>query len=340
MKITIISQIVNKKTGLGKSVNDFIDFSSPKAEVEQIDITNNELFFNTIYKILKSDSSVFYFTPSGSVFGNIRDSIYLLAMLMKNKKIVCHFHNSSFGNVVESNKFSLMINKYIYPKINKIIVLGEKQKAMFSKLPVREDQFVVIRNGVDENIFSSEESVIEKHKSEVKNIIFFSNMLEEKGYKFVLEIAKKLKNNHKFKFYFSGKFFNENLKKEFEKEITGLKNVEYIAGVYGEEKKKLLSEMNYFVLPSKTEALPISMLEAIVNGCYIIITDVGVVSEVVNTATTSLIKLEDLSPDKIKEILETTASSLSEREYNIEYFKENYSNKNIQEKIYNVVESV
>ena len=57
MKVTIIGQIQNKKTGLGKAINDFIDFCKENATyTTTIDITNNKKFFNHCYHILVSDT--------------------------------------------------------------------------------------------------------------------------------------------------------------------------------------------------------------------------------------------------------------------------------------------
>ena len=285
MKITIIGQIQNKKTGLGKAINDLIDFCNENATyTTTIDITNNRNFLKHCYRILASDTEVFYFTPSGSVGGNIRDSFYLWLMILKQKKIVTHFHNSAFGNVVNRNRILQFINKWIYKHINKIIVLGYKSKEMFESLMIPDSKFEVIRNGVDEDLFISEENFKKKQQSKSINIIYFSNMIKEKGYDIVLEVAKKMQGNPKYHFYFSGKFFDKQLEEKFKNEISGMKNITYYNGVYGEEKKHLLQSMHYFVLPSnyKDETLPISMLEAMASGVYIIATDVGVISEVVD----------------------------------------------------------
>lgn len=285
MKITIIGQIQNKKTGLGKAINDLIDFCNENAtHTTTIDITNNKNFFKHCYRILASDTEVFYFTPSGSVGGNIRDSFYLWLMILKQKKIVTHFHNSAFGNVVTRNRILQFINKWIYKHINKIIVLGYKSKEMFETLMIPNSKFEVIRNGVDEDLFISEENFKKKQQSKPINTIYFSNMIKEKGYDIVLEIAKKMQGNPEYHFYFSGKFFDKQLEEAFKKDISGMNNVTYYNGVYGQEKKKLLQKMHYFVLPSryKDETLPISMLEAMASGVYVIATDVGVISEVVD----------------------------------------------------------
>ena len=234
MKVTIIGQIQNKKTGLGKSINDFIDFCNENAtHTTTIDITDNKKFFKHCYRILASDTEVFYFTPSGSVGGNIRDSLYLWLMILKQKKIVTHFHNSAFGNVVNRNRILQFINKWIYKHINKIIILGYKSKEMFETLMVPNSKFEVIRNGIDEELFISEEKLNQKKHTQPFNVIYFSNMIKDKGYDIVLEVAKKMQGNSKYHFYFSGKFFDKQLEEAFKKDISGMNNVTYYNGVYG-----------------------------------------------------------------------------------------------------------
>lgn len=342
MKITIIGQIQNKKTGLGKAINDLIDFCNENATyTTTIDITNNKNFLKHCYRILASDTEVFYFTPSGSVGGNIRDSFYLWLMILKQKKIVTHFHNSAFGNVVNRNRILQFINKWIYKHINKIIVLGYKSKEMFETLMIPDSKFEVIRNGVDEDLFISEENFKKKQQSKPINIIYFSNMIKEKGYDIVLEVAKKMQGNPEYHFYFSGKFFDKQLEEAFKKDISGMNNVTYYNGVYGQEKKKLLQSMHYFVLPSsyKDETLPISMLEAMASGIYIIATDVGVISEVVDSNVSTLLKpsFNDLSI-KIQDIILQTSATIKINDFNIDKMKGEYSNKSIQKSIFRVLE--
>ena len=342
MKVTIIGQIQNKKTGLGKSINDFIDFCNENAtHTITIDITDNKKFFKHCYRILASETEVFYFTPSGSVGGNIRDSFYLLLMILKQKKIVTHFHNSAFGNVVHKYKILQFINKWIYRHINKIIVLGYKSKQMFENLKVPNTKFEVIRNGIDEELFISEEKLIQKQHTQPFNVIYFSNMIKEKGYDIVLEVAKKMQGNPKYHFYFSGKFFDKQLEEAFKKDISGMNNVTYYNGVYGQEKKKLLQEMHYFILPSKEEALPISMLEAMANGLYIIVSNVGVISEVIEPEASHLLNINHSSNDiQIIKILKSTSVVLENIDFKTNEIHEKFSNEKIKAEIFNVLTSL
>ncbi|QLB17523.1 glycosyl transferase [Mannheimia varigena] len=340
-KLIVIGQIENKKTGLGKAINDFILHYNKKYgdnSLYQLDITKNTKFISNCFKILAVNCDKFYFTPSGSLFGNLRDCVYLFLMMLRGKKIITHFHNSSFKSIVESNTILNWINRCLYKRVDKIIILGNKQKAMFSSMQINEDKFRIIRNGIDENIFISEEMLIKKHSKKPINIIYFSNMIPEKGYQTVLSVAKLMRCNKDFHFYFSGVFFDPSLKDKFLQEIENMDNVTYINGVYGLEKAEVLAEMNILLFPSKykDETLPISMLEAIANGLYIIVSDVGVISEVVNKETTSL--LSSIDSYMLANIIEEKSKILNELNYNIIYYKSNYKNSNILEHLVNTVE--
>lgn len=344
MKITIIGQIQNKKTGLGKAINDFINFCSKNAtKTTTIDITNNKRFFEHCYHILVSDTEVFYFTPSGSVGGNVRDSFYLFLMILKGKKIVTHFHNSAFGNVVNKNRLLQLMNKWIYRHIDKIILLGYKSKQMFDILMIPDTKFKVIRNGVDEDLFISEDNFKKKQDNKTINVIYFSNMIKEKGYEIVFEVAKKLQDNQRFHFYFSGKFFDKQLEEKFKNEISGMENITYYNGVYGQEKKQLLQNMHYFVLPSsyKDETLPISMLEAMASGVYIIATDVGVISEVINEIPSEILKSSNnMLSSEIQNVILLTNENINFSDFKMNKMKSEFSNNRIQKNIFEVLENV
>lgn len=344
MKIAFIGQIKNKQTGLGKAINDTLVYLKENTEkLEEIDITDNKKFISSIRKILKSEAELYYFTPSGSIFGNIRDTVYLFVMISRKRKIITHFHNSAFGKVIESNIFIKLINKYIYSKVNKIIVLGEKSKDMFKLLGVEDSKFEIVRNGIDEYLFIEPKKLSEKFLSNRRNIVFFSNMIEAKGYNIVLNLAKKMENNHDFNFYFSGKFFDEKLEKKFKNEISSLTNVEYISGVYSMEKKYLLEKMHYFILPSyyKDETLPISMLEAMANGLYIIVSDVGVISEVVNKETSRLLtKIDDETEKEIENIILESSNCLDKLDFKIDSLAKYYSNRQIQIEIFKIIKKI
>ena len=342
MKLTIIGQIKQRNTGLGKAINDLVDFVATNTgnNLQLVDITNNLLFPLSLIKLFFKKTDVYYFTPSGSVLGNVRDSIILLLLILKNEPIVLHFHNSNFGNTVNKYKLLLKLNRLIYNKVDKIILLGQKQITMFDQLNIPKSKFVIVRNGIDEDLFIDSETLNKKHKRFRKKIVYFSNFVPEKGYDLVLELAKRFQYNEEFEFIFSGKFFDELLENEFVSTIEKMANVTYYNGVYGEDKRDLLFDTNIFILPSRypDETLPISMLEAMASGNFIFITNIGVVEEVVNS--TSSIFIEDRDLEKLsKQILEISAN-LSEIDYKIEELREGFANSQSLKNVMKVIESV
>lgn len=335
MKIIIVGQIENKKTGLGKALDDIIQFANESQEITEVDITNNKLFFRHIFKLLTSHGDVFYFTPAGSKFGVLRDSIYLLCMILRRKKIILHFHNSNFGSTLKNSKLLSSITRFLYRRIDRIILLGDAQKQMFLGLKVPNEKFFIVRNGIDEALFISEGELKQKHQNSKKVVAYFSNMLEAKGYKQVLEVAKTMESNQNLEFRFAGKFFDEDLQKDFFEKIRGLTNVIYYPGVYGEDKKKFLRDIHFFVLPSEEEVLPISMLEAMANGAYIIVSDVGVIKEVLAPETSSL--LRERERQEIVDIIMEKRDTLGQLDYQIEKLKSQYSNREIQKQILAII---
>ena len=65
------------------------------------------------------------------------------------------------------------------------------------------------------------------------------------------------------------------------------KNVQYI-GIVDEEKIPLLYNTDIFILPSYSEGLPISILDAIAGGCAIITTPVGAIPDIIKDKENAL----------------------------------------------------
>lgn len=343
MKATIVGQIGLTQTGLGKSLNDVIEYvkkQSKTTQVNTVDITNNKRIFVHLFHLLMLPTDVFYFTPAGSLGGHLRDILFLMVMVLRQKKIVLHYHNSSFEAVLIKHKWLHWIDRWLFSKVDTIIVLGEKSRDMFASLDVDPHVFKVIRNSIDDALFISKEAFEIRQQKDTINVIFFSNMIEAKGYNLVLEAAIYLSHQEHspFQFYFSGKFFDPQLQKAFLQAIQPLPNTVYIDGVYGEAKVALLKKMDVFVLPSMypDETLPISMLEAMGNAMYIIVTDVGVISEVILPETSTLVKLNDVA-SIIEALKYYQAHRFQFEQFSIDQLKQRYHKESILQRIYDVM---
>ena len=154
----------------------------------------------------------------------------------------------------------------------------------------------------------------------VLHVLWLSNFIRSKGYPFVLEMAKAEKERvdaggeKRFYFDFAGKFFEDSEKEYFESYIKDNKLEEYVTYhgiVGGEEKRKLLKECYIFALPTRypNEGQPISILEAMGNGMFIITTDHAGIPDIVDTENGIVLKSNAKAVD---------VSDVIQSEYNIE----------------------
>jgi glycosyltransferase involved in cell wall biosynthesis len=294
-KIGIIGQFPPPMHGLSKALDTLYNsYLSTKYQLVKFDITDNKKFINRILEIMKSNLDIYYLTISQSKFGNIRDLIILKVIQMKKKKIIIHLHGGGFRNLLEED-FGYMQKKLNCRLLNKLdvaIVLGDSLRYSFEGI-IDDNKIKVVKNCVDDEFVLDDETFKQKmslfEDKKVLKVLYLSNFIEDKGYKDVLKLAKHTRDNRdgRFKFLFAGKFFNEEDKKEFFKYINDNKLrdiVEFKGIVYGDEKKALIKESDYFILLTryKNEGQPISIIEAVANGLRVITTNHAGIKDILN----------------------------------------------------------
>jgi len=175
------------------------------------------------------------------------------------------------------------------------IVLSQSLRPIFEGM-VSEEKIFVVPNCVDDACLISDAEFEQKltaleHKK-IWHVLYLSNFMKEKGYPKVLEMAKLEKQRvdagaeKRFHFDFAGKFFKEADYRDFQNYISEnqlQKDVTYHGIVSGNAKRKLLKECDIFVLLTRyrNEGQPISILEAMGNGLYILTTDQGGIPDIV-----------------------------------------------------------
>ena len=290
-KIGIIGQFAPPMHGLSKALDTLYNsYLSNKYELTKFDIKNNRRFLGQILNIFKSDLEIYYLTISQSKLGNLRDLVILKLLQLKKKKIIIHLHGGGFRNLLDSHFLSIQkkINYNILGKVDVAIVLGNSLKFNFEGI-IDNNKIRVVMNCVDnefvldENTFKDKITLFKNKK--VLNILYLSNFIEDKGYKYVLELSKHIKDigDIRFKFLFAGKFFTNEERNEFFKYIDDnkLSNiVKYKGIVYGNEKRELIKESDYFILLSKNEGQPISIIEAASNGLRVITTNLPGINDI------------------------------------------------------------
>jgi len=174
-------------------------------------------------------------------------------------------------NITRTRFQTLIINFYdknIGPKtinkFDKIIAITKWEIPYLLKLKTEKKKIVYIPNGIPEEFFK------QKIAKSNKDVLFLGRISPIKNLEALIEAAKLLP---KINFSIVGPSEESYLKK-----LTGLigssKNIKIYPPIYNLKKKiQLIDEHKIFVLPSKREAMPQVLLEAMARGKIVISSD-------------------------------------------------------------------
>lgn len=282
-------QIKNSKLINDEFNGDYINISTSRSMDE---IGNNSLFyllqklgrfvinlFNFLRKLLTHRYSLCYcaITIRGNCF--LRDTAFVLLCKMFGYKVVIHQHNKGMSEYVDKPIF-----RWLYPlvyKNTKVILLSWRLYPDIEKV-VKREQVLICPNGIPDN-FKTEPFFERKNK--IPKILFLSNLLVDKGVLVLLDALKILKERgYSFMCDFVGGESKDIDAKRFEKEVKerDLKSVAFYKGKkYGYEKACSFASSDMFVLPSKNEAFPLTILEAMEYKLPIITSNVGGIPDMV-----------------------------------------------------------
>jgi len=139
------------------------------------------------------------------------------------------------------------------------ITKWEQKKYLINELKVKEEKIYYIPNGIPEEFF------IQKKSKEKNKVLFLGRIAPVKNLEVLITSAKKLP---KIDFSIVGMAEKNYLKKL---ESIALKNIKFYPPIFDvKEKIKLIDEHQIFVLPSKREAMPQVLIEAMSRGKIVI----------------------------------------------------------------------
>jgi glycosyltransferase involved in cell wall biosynthesis len=263
------------------------------------------LFFSAL-----GNRNLFYVQTSQSINGFKRDRMINIIARLTKSKVISHLHGGNFNNLYNQAppKYKKLILKELF-FYEKIIVLSERLKEMYSFEPGIYNKIVSIPNGIGNIV-----GVLPKYIKEPISIIYLSNLIESKGYLILLNSLKLLKDRG-IKFYakFCGSFTASNDSVEVSNEISfqedivayDLKDmVAYEGVVVGEKKNKLLEDAHFFVLPTtyKNEGQPISIIEAMRAGCVTIASNYRAIPEMIEHSKSGIL-LDKVTPEEIADYI-------------------------------------
>jgi glycosyltransferase involved in cell wall biosynthesis len=199
---------------------------------------------------------------------------------------------------------------------------------------------IVVPSGVDTSFFKAINSkVFLRKKWDVKIddivILTVAKLNKRKGIHLLLK-SLKIINNYKIKLLIAGTGRERTSLNKLVSKLQ-LKNISFLGFREEQELLELYNLADFFILPSFSEGLPVTLLEAMACGCVPITTDVGDIREVVIDGFNGFI-ITPIEPEKIAETV-MKVISLSEEELTairssaISTIVNHYDNRNIAKSI-------
>lgn len=239
----------------------------------------------------------------GASYGSFyRKSVFILLAKAFGKKVVYHVHGAEFRLFFNKNR---RIVSWIFSKVDVVIALSEYWSAFFKK-ELNHNQVHIIKNVVNPPVR------VPIINDDLIHFLFLGEIGQRKGiYDILHALAQNIeKVNGKIRLHVGGGGDVDKLTRLIH-ELNLDEIVVYEGWVSGEEKNRLLSLADAFVLPSFNEGLPISILEAMTYQLPIITTPVGGIPEVVEDNVNGLL----VDPGDVLSIGEAILRVVNDKEF-------------------------
>lgn len=255
-----------------------------------------QLLFKVCYQLIVFRPHKVYYTPSPSGFAFYRDIVsvslikfyvFVRRTVARSTGVYFHYHARGIRDFTAASKISRVLTEYLIKNTN-IIFISDLMHKELEGLHYFKHVTTInngSRSGITDNEFDS--MVNDRCDAKTVNVLYLSNMIKEKGYDKVLELAKHQKEAgaNKVHFHFAGSWGSHADQEFFFSFIKqhDLENlVSYHGFVSGDQKKELFKTSHLFVFPTSynREIFPLSLLEALSYGLPILTYDTGAIKEV------------------------------------------------------------
>ena len=230
-----------------------------------------------VRKAVKSvKPNLVYITPNSAGVPFYKDFMTVMMLKMMGQKVVMHFHNKGVETRQDKWLDNWMYKRYF--KDVKLILLADALYEDVKKYVKRENVFVC-SNAIPA---ISNANQVNENSDHVPHILWLTNIMKTKGIMEYLSALKILKDKGvKFQADFVGGLTKEMSGDEFDSALSmmGLNGCcTYYGPKYGDDKYSFFRQADVFVLPSYTEAFPVSILEAMQFALPVVASNVGGVS--------------------------------------------------------------
>jgi glycosyltransferase involved in cell wall biosynthesis len=227
-------------------------------------------YFRFMVKIFKLKPSIIHINPSLDRKSLLRDSVFILIAKFFGKKLLISWHGWQLKTERSISDKHKSLFRFFFGKADGMTVLSGDFKNTLLSWGIKCEIYV------ETTLF--EDSLIEGldiHNKQLNNdILFLSRVEEKKGIYVVIDSFAELSKEIDCSLTIAGSGSELEKTKNYVNDRK-IKNIRFAGYVTGESKISLFNNNSVFILPSHTEGMPISMLEAMAFGLAVVSRPVG-----------------------------------------------------------------
>ena len=338
-KLSLTSGVSSFWNALFQSFNKYEDISFRPLEIggHGYNLLGPLLDQWKLHKALKSNIVLACINPSLINRSFFRDGLFAKQLASKEIPFFVFFHGweLEFQNRVDEKYKEFFLNSF--GKAKKIFVLSPEFKNKILEWGYKGEVIVEVTN-VDTHLtqnFSFNQRVAVLEKREPIKILFLARLIKEKGIFELVEAMETLSTRvENIELIVAGDGSDFKL---LEQNIDEKSNIQLMGDVQGEEKIELFKQSHIYVLPSYTEGLPISVLEAMLFGLPIITTRVGGLKYFIQEDKMGYLvesKSSQSLVEKIEYLINNREKMVEISKYNFDYAHNNLTNDEMAKRLY------
>jgi len=249
-----------------------------------------------------------YLTIAQSRAGFLRDWVMIRYARLFGHRVVLHLKGGNYDNFYAAQPaWMRALVRSTLRRADRVLVLGERLRAMFDFEPALAERVHVVPNGLpDEGEPAGAPRTLPAPGEGPVRLLYLSNLIESKGWITVLEAVRLLRDRlgDRVRCDFHGAFYTsaddvtitgaEQARELFDHLVAeyGLEGAaRYGGSVAGDEKRRALEEAHFFLLPTRyyNEGQPVSIIEAMARGNVVISTDYRAIPDLVDDGVTGVL---------------------------------------------------
>jgi glycosyltransferase involved in cell wall biosynthesis len=279
-----------------------------------------KLFGALARKLLgRSPPELVYFTLSPAGWAFYRDLALIALIRLADIRCVFHLHGRGVAASIEKAPWQRHLYRFAFSRAFAIVLGGALRDDIKGVVP--KDRIFVVPNGIEDTSAQPYSHQRAMEHDGPPRVLFLSNMLAEKGPLILLEaLSIVAERGVRFEAQFAGAWRYPISQESMAEQVCRLglqERVALLGPVYGEPKERLLSATEVFVLPTyhRHEALPLAVIEAMMNGLAIITTRVGALPEIITDGENG----ELIEPGNVAQLASTLEKVLTDPELRARY---------------------